>query len=101
MTDSVDLESVRAQVLLLRWIKSRQAELKELEAAARGAVEDAMGHRSIGLLDGEEVIRWGSHKRTSFDQKAFGDAHPDLLEAYRTSREVRRFEVIEVEDDDD
>lgn len=100
MTNSVDLESVRAQVLLMRYCKSRIAELREVELVAREHIEDAMGHHDVGLLDGEPAVTWGSHKRTAFDQKGFGDAHPDLLESYRVTKEVRRFEIVEVEEGD-
>lgn len=92
---SIDLAPVRAQVELLHWVKQRIAELKEVEKAAREQVEDAMGASDTGLLDGEPAISWGSHKRTSFDQKAFRDAHPDTFEAYKVTSEVRRFEIID------
>jgi predicted phage-related endonuclease len=93
---AVDLTAVRAQVELLHWVKGRIAELKEVEKAAREQIEDAMGASDTGLLDGELAISWGTHKRTSFDQKAFRDAHPDTFEAYKTTTEVRRFEILDL-----
>lgn len=92
---AVDLAAVRAQVELLIWVKSRIAELKEIEKAAREQIEDAMGGSDTGLLDGEIAITWGTHKRTSFDQKAFRDAHPELFESFKTTSEVRRFEILD------
>jgi len=93
---SVDLAPVRAQVELLHWVKQRIAELKEVEKAARGQIEDVMGTSDTGLLDGEPAISWGSHKRTSFDQKAFRAEHPFDFENYCRTTEVRRFEVLEL-----
>jgi hypothetical protein len=92
---TVDLNGVRDHVLVLRWIKAQRAQLKELEEQTRPVVEAAMGGAEVGLLDGEPAITWGTHKRTSFDQKAFGDDHPELLEEYKTTKPVRRFEVCD------
>lgn len=93
--DTVDLEPVRAQVELLRWVETRLAELKELQKAARADVEAAMGEHAVGLLDGEDAIHWGHHKRTTFDQKAYAAEHPFDYESYKKTSSVRRFDVLD------
>jgi predicted phage-related endonuclease len=90
----VDLESVRAQVETLRFVRAKMAALKELEKQARAAVETTMGEHEVGLLDGDPAVQWPHFKEQRFDQSAFGDEYPDLLEQYKTTREKRRFEVL-------
>jgi hypothetical protein len=92
--NEIDLDSVRGHVEILRYCKAEKAKIAELEKLARTAVEDAMGGNEIGLLDGEPAINWSHFKERRFDQSAFGEDHPDLLEQYRAAREKRRFEVL-------
>lgn len=95
---SVNLDALRVQIEILRSIKARKAELKELEDNHRGAVEDAMGDADTGTLDGEVAIRWGRYKKRTLDQKALADEHPRLVEEFKKTSEVRRFEVVTDED---
>ena len=92
-----NLDDLRAHVALLRWAKARKAEIKEIEDNARHAVEQAMGNSDLGLIDGKPAIAWKSHKQRRLDQKALKAAHPDLVDSYTMSSEVRRFEVIDDE----
>jgi predicted phage-related endonuclease len=92
---SVDLESVRAQVEILKYCKTRKAELKELEENARGAVEEAMGDAEHGLLDGAEAISWSSYKRRSLNQKALREERPEIVEEYTQTGVVRKFEIVD------
>jgi predicted phage-related endonuclease len=92
---SVNLDSLRAQVEILRHCKQRKGELKELEDNARGAIEEAMGEADTGTLDGSVAVVWKRHKRRSVDQKALGKAHPEIVEEFRKTTEVRQFEVVE------
>jgi predicted phage-related endonuclease len=95
---NVDLEPVCGQVEILRWVKARQAELKELETAARGAVEEVMGNAEVGTLDDKPVVKWSTYKKRQFDQKALKEHLPELAEEYTDVKEVRRFELL---DDDE
>lgn len=90
----VDLSAVRAQVEVLQWVKTRQAELKELEDKAKAEIQAAMGEATQGMLDNEIVVNWSSSKRTTFDQKAFEAAHPDLYALFKVTNPTRRFEVV-------
>jgi hypothetical protein len=90
----VDLNDVRGEVEILQWVKSRQAELKELEDKAKAAIQAKMGSATQGMLDNEIVVTWSSSKRTTFDQKAFEAAHPDLYALFKVTNPSRRFEVV-------
>lgn len=90
----INLEPVRPHVEILRWVKRRKAELKELEENARSAVEVVMGEADEGELDGETVVTWHRHKRRTLDQSALKDAEPYVHEEYMTTTVVRRFEVV-------
>jgi hypothetical protein len=92
--NEIDLDPVRGHVEILRYVKAEKGKLAELEKLARATVEDAMGEHEMGLLDGEPAIHWPHYKERRFDQSAFGEDHPDLLEQYKAAREKRRFEVI-------
>ena len=90
-----DLDELRAQVELLRWCKEKKAEIKEVETAARAAVEAALGDDDTGTMDGHPVITWKFHKRTALDQGFLKQAYPDLYETCKRTTEVRRFEVLD------
>lgn len=93
-----DLEDLRPQVELLRWVKERKAELKRIEDDARAQIEAALGdHDDEGSLDDEPVIRWRFHKRSALDQKLLKETFPDVYETCKRTTEVRRFEVVEPE----
>jgi predicted phage-related endonuclease len=90
-----NLDSVRAQVEMLRYVRRQKAKLKEVEDLARPAVEEAMGGADVGTLDDEIVIRWGTYKSRRLDQKALADAHPDIVEEFKVASEQRKFEVVD------
>jgi hypothetical protein len=94
---NVDLEKVRDQVELLRWTKVRQAELKELEAAARDDVENIMGNADTGTLDGKPVIKWSTYKKRQLNQKMMREEIAEIAEAYTELIDVRRFELVDDE----
>lgn len=89
-----DLNGLRAHIEILQFCKQRKAELADLENNAKAAVQEALGDDDTGLLDGEAVVHWRRHKRTTLDQRLLAATHPDIYESCRTTTEVRRFEVI-------
>jgi predicted phage-related endonuclease len=98
---ATNLDPIRGQIEILRFVKARKAELKELEDRARAAIEAAMGDAEEGTLDGKVAITWKTAKRRSLDQKALARDHPDLVEEYKTVSPYRRFEVVDEGSDDD
>lgn len=89
------LEPLRAQVAILRHVKQKRAELAELEANARAAVEEALGEDTEGTLDGKTVIKWSRSKRTSLNQKLLKELYPVIAAECQDTIEVRRLLVLE------
>jgi len=90
----MNLNHLRAQVEILRMVKQKKAELKELEEMARSAVEAALGDEEWGEVDGEPAIHWSSFKRNALNQKAIQENEPDIAALYTTTSVVRRFEIL-------
>lgn len=90
-----DLNDVRAQVEILRWCKTRRAEIKELEDQAKAVVQAAMGDDDTGTIDDQPAITWKAHKRTALDQSYLKKQFSDIYQECLTTSEVRRFEVNE------
>lgn len=97
----VDLENLRAQLELLRFVKERKAELKELEDTARAAIEAELGDADEGTLDGHVVVTWKSYKRNALDQKLLRSSYPEIYESCKRTSEVRRFELRDPVEPDD
>lgn len=91
---NIDLEPVRAQVEILKWAVAKRKEIAEVEKSARDAVETFLGIGNVGYLAGEPAINWSSYKSNTFDQKAFGADHPELLEQYKSVKEKGKFDVL-------
>lgn len=89
----MDLNKVRAHVEILRYVKARKAELKEMEDNSRAAVEEAMGEQEVGMLDGELAITWKHKKVKRLNQKALKAAEPGTYATYCDTAEQRSFEV--------
>jgi predicted phage-related endonuclease len=96
----VNLDDLRAQIELLRFVKDKKAELKEIEQTARAAIEAELGDCDEGTLDGHVVVTWKSHKRNALDQKLLQTMYPEVYENCKRVSEVRRFEIVDDVDDD-
>lgn len=94
---SVNLDALRAQVEILRHVKQREAELKELKAEAREQIEELMAQDGAdeGTLDGKPVISWRSYKRKALNQKLLKALHPDVYAECEDTTEYSRFEVLD------
>lgn len=104
LQEGVDLAAagVGGWIAVLRQVKKKRTELDEIEQQAREKIQDALGERVDGFIDGRKVVRW-SHTAppVRFDKKAFGKAHPALLQEFTIVGEPgRRFEVLDPEGDD-
>ena len=92
--NSVDLDAIRSHVDILIYAKRKEAEIKELLASTRAAIEEAMGDNEIGLIQGYPVVRWTFVKTNRLNQRKLKDDHPDLVAEYTEASESRRFEVL-------
>jgi glutamine phosphoribosylpyrophosphate amidotransferase len=90
----VNLENIRGQVEILIYVKQKMRELKEVQDKATEAIQQVMKVGDIGYLDDEPVVQWGEHKANTFDQAAFAEDYPDLLEQYKSQKARTRFEVV-------
>ena len=88
-----DLGALRAQIAILRHVKEKEAELKELKENARAAIEEAMGDEELGTLDGDVVVRWKRQKRTALSQKLLKEMYPEAFASCQDTIETRRFEI--------
>ena len=95
---AVDLEKLRWAVEALRMVKDRKAELKATEELARDAIEQALGGNDEGELDGHVVVTWKYQKRNALDQQFLKDTYPELFESAKRVTEVRRFTLVEDDD---
>lgn len=91
----IDLEPVRSQVEILRFVKRKQRELKRLEEQAREAVEAFMDSSDEGTLDDELAITWHRHKRRFLNQAGLKESAPKIYEEYIITQETRQFIVKE------
>lgn len=97
----VDLDNLRAQLELLRFVKDKRAELKQIEETAKDAIQAELGDNDEGTLDGHVVVTWKTHKRKALNQKLLREMYPDIYESCKDTTEVRRFEVVDDVGDDD
>lgn len=89
----MNLEAVRAHVEILKFVKTRQAELKEMEERSRAAIEEVLGGNEVGELDGETVVTWKHIKANRLNHRALKSDHPYLVELYTQLGDSRRFVV--------
>lgn len=74
-----------------------KAQIKEGEAAenlCKAELGQLLGDAEYGEIGGHPVISWKTSSRTSFDQKAFGAAHPALLEKFKKTAPVRTMRIL-------
>ena len=90
---TVNLNDLRAQVEILRWVKAREKELADMKATARDAVEAALGDNEAGTIDGERAVTWRTQKVRRLNQKALKEHEPEIAENYTEVNEQRRFEI--------
>ena len=94
MIDAVAIDGLKAQLALLQHCKEKRAELAEIEASAKAAIQAALGDAEAGTIDGRPVVTWKFVKRRSIDQQLLKQLHPEVAEQVTTVSESRRFEHV-------
>lgn len=77
-------------------LRDLKGQIKTLEAQAGTAEEQIklfMQDASSLTIDGNPLLTWKTQKSNRFDQKSFGEAHPDLLEQFKKTSESRVFRI--------
>lgn len=92
---STDIGHLRAQIEILRWAKTKKAEIAELEHNAKETIQAAIGDDDTGTIDGADTVTWKTHKRRSLDQSYIKNHYPDVYAEAQTVSEIRRFEVCD------
>lgn len=75
-------------------LDERIKELDGMEEDALGVIQDQLGRSEEGTYKGRPVVSWKITKQNRFQQKKFGEDHPDLLEEYKEEKEQRTFRVL-------
>lgn len=89
-----NLDHLRGDIEILRYVKQKESELKELKEKSRAAIEAELGDAEWGNLDGEPAIHWSSFKRTILDQKAIKEHEPEIVALYMKTNIVRKMEIL-------
>lgn len=90
----IPLDELKAQMAILEYCRGKQAELAEMAANARAAIEAALGDNEEGSVDGRVAVRWRHVTRRTLDVKALKATEPDTYESYCRVSESRRFELV-------
>ena len=90
----VATDGIRETIARLKTLKATAKEIEEQIEAEELAVKAAMRDAAV-LVDsgGRRLATWKTQTRNVFDQRAFGEAHAELMEAFRKSVEARVFRV--------
>lgn len=86
---SVDLTSNSHLFSELADIQFQIKELQSIEAELKGKIGALLGDAEVGTVNGATIVTWKNQSRSSFDSKAFGNDHPDLLAKYTKSSTFR------------
>ena len=93
MTDTVNLDGLKAQLAIIRHCKAKRAELDELESNAKASIQTALGDAEVGTVDGRVAVRWTTVRRNAVDQRLLKQKHPDIAAEVMTVSESRRFTI--------
>ena len=86
---SVDLTANSHLFSELADIQFQIKELQSIEAELKGKIGALLGDAEVGTVNGATIVTWKNQSRSSFDSKAFGSDHPDLLAKYTKSSTFR------------
>lgn len=75
----------------LRHVRSELASYKELEDQLKAEICELIGDADTAVIDGTTVATWKQQARSSFDTKAFREAHPELAAQFTKTNNVRTF----------
>lgn len=95
MDQPVELGKYGLWVIRYRELQAQIKELEEQLAQARRHIEELLGDNSVGVMDGEPVVKWVWVESTRFDQKKAKEIlDPVQLSKCMTTQRIRRFDVV-------
>ena len=97
MTQNVDLDALTRDMDQLKDSKARlEFELKAIDEQIKKVqleLENILSQMGVEQMEyGIYTFGWRTTESKRFDQKAFGVAHPDLLQQFKLPSTSRRFE---------
>lgn len=92
--EAVPIDALKAQFALLQYAKEKRAELAEIEANAKSAIQSALGDAEAGTIDGRIAVTWKFTKRRAIDQGLLKQNYPEVAEQCMSVSESRRFEFV-------
>jgi len=75
----------------LRHVRNELASYKEMEDQIKSKICDMIGDADTAMIDGTTVATWKQQTRSSFDTKAFKEAHPELALQFTKTTNTRTF----------
>lgn len=90
--DAINIDAMKANLAILRHCREKKAEIAELEANAKSAIQAALGEHEAGIIDGQIAVTYKTVRRSTIDQKLLKQRHPDIAAECMTVSESRRFE---------
>lgn len=95
---SVPLDHLAERWAMLRYASAKAKEWSDIAKEARADIEEALGDAETGTIDGKPVVRFYWRKTRRLNQAALKADHPEVIAAYTTPTEERRFEPVKEEE---
>jgi len=97
-TIAINLDEILQRIDAIKQEKAREKlilkQLEEEETKENLRLEAVLKQADVKNMDyGVYSFGWKETKRKAFDQKLFGESHPDLLEQFKIEKTIETFEV--------
>jgi len=70
--------------------KEIEKKYKTLRKGIENKIKDQLGEAEVGILNGEEVVKWKNINSTRFNKKKLKEEHPDIYKKYIYESSYRR-----------
>lgn len=91
----VPLDNLRDQLNAYSLAAAEIEKWKNIQTAARAAIELALGEAEVGTVNGAKAVTWTHSVRSSLDTKRLQeDLPPEVLAPYMRVTEVRTFKPV-------
>ena len=70
--------------------KETEKKFKKERKAIENKIKDKLGDAEIGVVNGEELVKWKNISSTRFDKKSLKEEHPDIYKKFTYESQYRR-----------
>ena len=84
-------ENLAAMVVELRELRDKGAAVDARRDELSTMLKNALGKSETGTFDGESLVSWRTHERTSLDVAGIRETHPEIASQFTTKKTSRRF----------